>query len=113
MTMIDLPDPKFQPIRDMVLAKRLTETASGLVVLPDAAEDRSQVCRVLAVGPGLMLDSGAIRPAPCQRGDKIFTTPRDGYEVTLDGEKYAVFEAMEIVGIFLDESVRAYGDETC
>lgn len=113
MSTTDLPDPKFKPIRDMVLAMRLKETASGLIVLPDEVEKRNQVCRVLAVGPGLMLDSGVIRPAPCVRGDKIFTTPRDGYEVTLDGEKYVVFEAMEIVGIFLDDSVTAYGAEHC
>ena len=106
-----LPRP-LKPIRDMVLCKRQKQEKIGAIYLPDQKTIQDQICRVLEVGPGLMLDDGVIRPAPCQRGDLIYTTPQDGMKIVLDGEELYVYEAMEVVGIFLDESVTAYGNET-
>lgn len=107
-----LPRP-LKPIRDMVLCKRQKQEKVGAIYLPDERTIQDQICRVLEVGPGLLLDDGVIRHAPCQRGDLVFTTPNDGFRIVIDGEELWVYEAMEIVGIFLDESVSAYGNEHC
>lgn len=106
-----LPRP-LKPIRDMVLCQRVKQKQIGLIHLPDERTIQDQICRVLEVGPGLLLDDGVIRPAPCQRGDLVFTTPNDGMKIVINGEDLYVYEAMEVVGIFLDESVTAYGNET-
>lgn len=107
-----LPDPKFKPDRDMVLCQRIEQTIGG-IYLPETAEQPSQICRVLAVGDGLLLDCGQIRKSKYERGDRIFTTPKDGYEIMIDGARFWVFEAMEIVGKFLDEGSTAYGAQHC
>lgn len=107
-----LPRAPMTPIRDMVLAQRVKQEKIGAVWLPDDAI-QSQICRVLAVGPGLMLDDGVMRPAPCKRGDVIFTTPNDGYRVVLNGEELWVFEAMEVIAVLIDEDATGYGNETC
>lgn len=107
-----LPDPKFKPNRDMVLCQRIAQSKSGVIVTLD--EDKNQICRVLAAGDGLLLDCGLTRESNYKRGDKIFTTPQDGYEIVIDGVKYWVFEAMEIIGKFEDESdCTGYGAEHC
>ena len=107
-----LPDPKFKPDRDMVLCLRIEQTHGG-IYLPENVEQPSQVCRVLSVGDGLLLDCGMVRESKYQRGDKIFTTPRDGFEIDISGGKYWVFEACEIVGKFLEEGQNAYGNVHC
>jgi co-chaperonin GroES (HSP10) len=107
-----LPNPRFKPNRDMVLCQRIGQSSKGIVVTLD--EDKNQICRVLAVGDGLLLDCGMMRTSRYQRGDKIFVTPQDGYEIVLDGQKFWVFEAMEIIGKFEDEQdVSGYGAEHC
>lgn len=107
-----LPDPKFKPDRDMVLCVRIEQTIGG-IYLPETAEQPSQICRVLAVGDGLLLDCGQVRKSSYQRGDRIYTTPKDGFEIIIDGAKFWVFEAMEIVGKFLNEGSTAYGAQHC
>lgn len=107
-----LPRAPMIPIRDMVLAQRVKQEKIGSIFVPDGGLE-SQKCRVLAVGPGLLLDDGVIRPAPCRRGETIFTTPKDGFLVVLNGEEFWIFEACEVVALILDESASAYGTETC
>lgn len=108
-----LPDPKFKPNRDMVLCQRVKQEKVGKIYLPEEKEMEDQVCRVLAVGDGLMLDSGDTRKPPCKRGDLVFVTPRDGFKLVINGDDYDVFEAAEIVGVFGDENVTAYGNIHC
>ena len=49
-----------KPLNDRVIVKPLDadETTSGGIFLPDLAQEKSQRGRVIAVGPGRLLDSG-------------------------------------------------------
>lgn len=111
-----LPRP-MKMMRDLVLVKRqgFKERKVGSIFLPEeqtALPD--QICRVLDVGEGLVIERGVIRKPQCQRGDLIFCTPTDGYPVTVNGEEFHVYEwSTEVIGIILDESVSIFGKEHC
>lgn len=103
-----LPNPPFRPARDMMLCSRMTESATG-IHLPDQAVDKVQMCRVLVVGPGLLLDDGKLKECPYKRGARVFICPQDGYPITLDGTTYWIVEANEVMGEILNETTMAFG----
>src|SRR5881397_3349057 len=51
---------KIRPLEDRVVIQQIEaeEKTAGGIVLPDTAKEKPQRGRVLAVGPGKMLDSG-------------------------------------------------------
>ncbi len=52
---------KLNPLDDRVVIEPLSaeETTAGGIVLPDAAKEKPQRGKVIAIGPGRLLDSGA------------------------------------------------------
>lgn len=110
-----LPRP-VKPQRDLVLCMRVkpSERKHGSIFLPDQTHIPEQVCRVLEVGDGLVIEKGVIRKPQCQRGDLIITTPNDGYPVIFNDLTLWFYEwSTEVIGIILDESVSVFGKETC
>ena len=56
---------KFKPLQDRVVIKRLEEEekTKGGIIIPDAAKEKPQEGRVVAVGDGKMLGKGQrVRP---------------------------------------------------
>ncbi len=51
---------KFTPLQDRVIIKRLKEAekTKGGIIIPDAAKERPQEGRVVAVGAGKMTEKG-------------------------------------------------------
>ncbi len=107
-----LPRP-IRMMRDLVLCQRLTEHKVGSIWLPEGTTP-DIICRVLDVGPGLLLDGGFLRVPQVQRGDKILTTPADGHPLFFANETLWVYEwSTEVIGIFEDESITCFGNPTC
>ena len=54
---------KIRPLEDRVVIKQIEaeEKTAGGIVLPDTAKEKPQRGKVLAVGPGKLLDSGERR----------------------------------------------------
>jgi chaperonin GroES len=64
-----------EPLEDHIILRRekSTETAGG-IILPDTPQGKSFAAkgRILAVGPGRILDDGSHREMPLKAGDVVF-----------------------------------------
>lgn len=92
---------KLKPTAGNVLLEpeeALRETPSG-IVLPEAASEKPQKGRVLAVGDPEVTDSGARRLAPCKVGDTVFYKKWGGNEIKIDAKEYLFVRFEDILAV--------------
>ena len=90
-----------KPLGDRVIVEVVDEpqtTASG-IVLPDTAKEKSQKGKVIAVGPGRLLDSGERAALEVSEGDTVMFAKYGGTEVTLDGKELMILQERDIIAI--------------
>src|SRR5690606_24239290 len=90
-----------KPLGDKVVVEVIEEpqtTASGLV-LPDTAKEKSQRGKVLAVGPGKVLDNGSREPVEVKVGDTVVFAKYGGTEVDLGGRELMILSQRDIHAI--------------
>ena len=90
---------KLKPLGDRVIVRAIDEeetTASGLV-LPDTAKEKPQRGRVLAVGPGRLLDSGERAAVGVVEGDEVLFGKYSGTEIKVDGEEIKILRESDIL----------------
>jgi chaperonin GroES len=93
--------PKIKPLHDRVLVQRVEaeeKTASGIII-PDSAKEKPQEGKVIAVGPGKVLDNGSKLELTVKAGDKVLFSKYAGTEISLDGEDYLIMREDDILGI--------------
>jgi chaperonin GroES len=92
---------KIKPLQDRVIIKRLEEeqkTAGGIII-PDTAKEKPQQGKVLAVGPGKVLDSGTRLDLTVKEGDIVLFGKYSGSEVKIDGDEVLIMREDDILGI--------------
>ena len=90
-----------KPLGDKVVVEVIDEpqtTTSG-IVLPDTAQEKSQRGKVLAVGPGKVLDNGSREPMEVSEGDTVVFAKYGGTEVSLDGRELMILSLRDIHAI--------------
>ena len=90
-----------RPLHDRVIVERLeqeTKTASGLV-LPEAAAEKPDQGKVVAVGNGKILEDGKVRPLDVKVGDKVLFGKYSGQAVKIDGKEVLVMREDDIMAI--------------
>jgi chaperonin GroES len=95
---------KVTPLNDRIVIKRLEEETKtkGGIIIPDAAKEKPQEGRVIAVGAGKVTDSGE-RVAPAVKaGDKILFGKYSGTEIKIDGEEHLILREDDILAILED-----------
>jgi chaperonin GroES len=92
---------KFKPLQDRVVIKRLEEEekTKGGIIIPDAAKEKPQEGRVIAVGDGKMSDKGQRIAPEVKAGDKILFGKYSGTEVKIDGEDHLILREDDILAI--------------
>ena len=90
-----------RPLQDRVIIKRMEEekTSPGGIVIPDSATQKPIKGEVIAVGNGLVLDNGEVRPLDLQVGDKVLFGKYSGTEVKLDGEELLVMKEDDVMAV--------------
>lgn len=90
-----------KPLGDRVVVKVLEqeERTKGGIVLPDTAKEKPQQGKVIAVGPGRILDNGQRVPPEVKVGDQVLFAKYGGTEVEIDGEEYLVLRESDILAI--------------
>ena len=90
-----------KPLDDRVLVKqsKAEETTAGGIVLPDTAKERPQKGKVIASGPGKMLDSGERSPMSIKKGDEIFYAKYSGTEIKIDGEDFIILRESDVLAV--------------
>jgi len=90
-----------RPLGDRVVVKALARdavTKSG-IVLPDTAKEKPQEGKILAVGPGKVLDNGKRTALEVEVGHRVLFAKYAGTEVKIDGEEYLILRESDIMGI--------------
>ena len=90
---------KLRPLDDRIVVKRLDaeEKTAGGIILPDNAQEKPQKGKVIAVGAGKLLDSGARAEPDVKVGDTIVFGRYSGTEVKVDGEEYLIMRESDIL----------------
>ena len=91
-----------RPLQDRVIVRRMEEetTSPGGIVIPDSAAEKPSRGEVVAVGNGLVLDNGEIRPLDLKVGDKVLFGKYSGTEVKVDGEDFLVMKEDDVMAVF-------------
>ncbi len=92
---------KLKPIGDKIIAHRIgsaEKTKSGLY-LPDAAQEKPQEGKVIAVGSGHMLKNGKVVPPSVKAGDRIIFGKYSGSEIKVDDKEYVFLDGDDILAI--------------
>jgi chaperonin GroES len=92
---------QLRPLHDRVLVKRLDEQEAkhGRIIIPDAAKEKPQEGKVIAVGAGKLTDEGKHIPLAVKQGDRILFAKYSGSEVKLDGEEYLIMKEEDVLGV--------------
>ena len=90
---------KLKPLDDRVVVQPLTaeEKTAGGIVLPDAAKEKPQRGKVIAVGPGRLLDSGDRSPIAVAVGDEVLFAKYGGSDIEVDGDEVKILRESDIL----------------
>ena len=90
-----------RPLGEKVLIKRVEaegKTAGG-IVLPDTAKEKPKEGKVIAIGDGRILKSGARAKVQVKKGDRVLFGSYGGTEVRIDGEDYLLMSEDDILAV--------------
>jgi chaperonin GroES len=90
-----------KPLDDRILVKQseAEEVTAGGIVLPESAKEKPQRGKVVASGPGKLLDSGERGQMSVKKGDEVFYAKYAGSEVKIDGEEYVILRESDVLAI--------------
>lgn len=88
-----------RPLDDRVVVEPLEaeQVTAGGIVLPDSAKEKPQRGKVVAVGPGKLLDSGDRGKLSVVVGDQVIYGKYGGSEVEVDGVEYKILRENDIL----------------
>jgi chaperonin GroES len=90
---------KIRPLDDRVVVEvsAAEQMTAGGIVLPDNAKEKPQRGRVVAVGPGKLLESGERGPLSVAVGDEVIFGKYGGTEIEVDGEEVKILRESDIL----------------
>ena len=90
-----------KPLEDRVLIKPIepeSKTASG-IYLPETAKEKPMQGKVVAVGPGKLLDSGERVKPSVKKGDVVVFGKYAGTEIEIKNVKHMILRESELLGL--------------
>ena len=92
---------KLKPLDDRIIIKQseAEEKSAGGILLPDSAQEKPQMGKVVATGPGKILDDGKRGPMSVKKKDEVLYAKYSGSDVEVDGEKYVILRESDVLGI--------------
>jgi chaperonin GroES len=90
-----------KPLADRVIIEVLAKeekTKSG-IVLPDTAKEKPQEGKIVAVGPGKVLDNGQKVTPEVKAGDKVIFSKYAGTEVKVEEKEYLILSERDVLAI--------------
>jgi chaperonin GroES len=92
---------KIRPLDDRIVIEQSTaeEVTAGGIVLPDSAQEKPQRGKVVAAGPGKLLDSGERGAMDVQVGDQVFYAKYSGTNVEINGDEFVILRESDVLAI--------------
>lgn len=90
---------KLNPLDDRVVIEPLSaeETTAGGIVLPDAAKEKPQRGKVIAIGPGRLLESGDRCPVALAIGDEVLFAKYGGTDIEIEKKEVKILRESDIL----------------
>ena len=90
---------KVRPLDDRVIVEisEAESTTAGGIVLPDSAQEKPQRGKILAVGPGRLLDSGERGELSVAVGDEVVFGKYGGTDIEVNGEDVKILRESDIL----------------
>jgi chaperonin GroES len=98
---MEITDMSVRPLEDRVLIKPLdpeTKTASG-IYLPESAKEKPIQGKVVAVGPGKLMDNGERIKPSVKKGDTVVFSKYGGTEVEIKNVPHLIMRESELLGL--------------
>jgi len=88
-----------RPLDDRVVVQPMEaeQTTAGGIVLPDSAKEKPQRGKVVAVGPGKLLDNGVRATLSVAVGDEVIFGKYGGSEIEVDGVDYKILREIDVL----------------
>ena len=92
---------KLKPLDDRIVIKQsdAEEKSAGGILLPDSAQEKPQIGKIVATGPGKLLDDGKRSQMSVKKKDEVLYAKYSGSDVEVDGEKYVILRESDVLGI--------------
>ena len=92
---------KLRPLDDRIVIEQseAEEKTTGGIILPDTAKEKPQIGKIVAVGPGKLLDDGKRNKMSVKKNDEVIYAKYIGSEVEIDGDKFVVLHESDVLGI--------------
>jgi chaperonin GroES len=90
-----------RPLHDRLIVERLEEdnTTKGGIIIPDAAKEKQQRGKVIAVGKGKIQEDGSIRPLEVKAGDVVLFGKYSGTEVKIENEDRLIIREDDVLAV--------------
>jgi chaperonin GroES len=91
--------PNIRPLDDRVVVEPLEaeEKTAGGIVLPDTAKQKPQRGRIVATGPGKLLDNGSRAALAISTGDEVIYGKYAGNDVSVDRKEFKILRESDIL----------------
>ena len=88
-----------KPLMDKIVIEVIddNEKTQGGIFIPDSAKEKPQKGKVVAVGPGKLLDSGQRATPDVKPGDSVLFGKYSGTEVKVDGLELLIMRENDIL----------------
>ena len=87
------------PLDDRIVVEPLeaeTKTAGGILI-PDTAKEKPQKGKVVAVGPGKLLDDGKRAAPAVKKGDIVLYAKYGGSDVKVGEKEYLIMRESDVL----------------
>ncbi|MCK4909179.1 MAG: co-chaperone GroES [Planctomycetes bacterium] len=92
---------KLRPLGEKIIVTRVAaeEKTKGGIVLPDAAKEKPQEGKVLAVGEGRLTEDGQRQKLTVKKGDRVLFTNYAGNEIKVGGQEYLIMTEDDVLAV--------------
>ncbi|MFC1616940.1 co-chaperone GroES [Candidatus Margulisiibacteriota bacterium] len=92
---------KYRPLEDRVIlepqeAAQVTKTG---IVLPDTAQEKPQMGKVIKAGPGKVSDKGELIKTTLKEGDIVIYPKYGGTEIKIDTKDFLIVRESDILAV--------------
>jgi chaperonin GroES len=90
-----------RPLHDRLIVERLEEDekTKGGIIIPDAAKEKQQRGKVIAVGKGKILENGSVRALEIKAGDIVLFGKYSGTEVKIENEERLIIREEDVLAV--------------
>ena len=89
-----------KPLQDRVLIKMVEseETTKSGIILSSGSQEKPQIAKVVAVGPGKIEDGKEVKMY-IKEGDKVIINKYSGTEIKYEGTEYTIVKQEDVLAI--------------